>query len=221
MAARNAALERRIGYRFRDPALLAQALTHRSFGSPHNERLEFLGDAVLGCVIASELYVRFASLPEGELHERRIALVRQSALADIAKALGLSEFLQVGVGEEAKRLPSVLADSLEALYGAVLLDGGYEEAKKVVTRTFGEELDRIAAAKPLKNAKSRLQEHLHARGLPPPKYGLLSTRGRAHQPVIEIECVVEPLGLRMSASGGSRQSAEQQAAANLLKLLEG
>ena len=221
MAARNAALERRIGYRFRDPTLLAQALTHRSFGSPHNERLEFLGDAVLGCVIASELYARFAALTEGGLHERRMAMVRQSSLAAIAESVELSEFLQVGVGEEAKRLPSVLADTLEALYGAVLVDGGYEEAHKVVMRTFGDQFDRIASAKALKNAKSRLQEMLHARGLQPPRYALLATKGRPHQPIIEIECVVESLDLRVRASSGSRQSAEQQAAANLLKLLEG
>jgi ribonuclease-3 len=219
-AARHTALERRIGYRFRDPGLLAQALTHRSFGSPHNERLEFLGDAVLGCVVASELYTRFAALPEGELHERRMALVRQSALAAIAQALGLSEFLQVGVGEETKRLPSVLADSLEAVYGAVLVDGGYEAARAAILRTFSEPLERIASGKPPKNAKSRLQEKLHARGLPPPKYELVGTTGRAHQPVFEVECVVERLGLRARASGSSRRSAEQQAAAGLLGQLE-
>ncbi|MEW6689628.1 MAG: ribonuclease III [Pseudomonadota bacterium] len=220
MQARSTALERRLGYRFRDPALLEQALTHRSFGSPHNERLEFLGDAVLGCVIASELYTRFAALPEGELHERRMALVRQTTLAAVARSLELSDFVRVGVGEETRRLPSVLADGLEAVYGAVLLDGGYEAARKAILRTFGDELERLAAAEPPKNAKSRLQEKLHARGLPPPRYQVLATTGRAHQPVFEVECAVERLGLRARASGGSRRAAEQQAAAELLAQLE-
>lgn len=218
--ARHAILERRIGHRFRDPALLVQALTHRSFGSPHNERLEFLGDAVLGCVIAAELYARFASLPEGELHQMRIGLIRQSALAGIARSIGLFEFLEVGVGEATKRLPSVLADSLEAVFGAVFLDGGYEAAREAILRTFGDVLEHVDSSGDAKNAKSGLQEKLHARNLAPPEYGLLSTKGPSHQPVFEVECVVARLGLRATGSGSSRRSAEQQAAANLLKQLE-
>ena len=219
--ARHALLERRIGYRFRDPALLALALTHRSFGSPHNERLEFLGDAVLGCVVAAELYTRFPSLPEGDLHQMRTGLVRQSALAGIARSIGLFEFLQVGVGEATKRLPSVLADSLEAVFGAVLLDGGYEAARKAILRSYGEVLERAEAGKDAKNAKSRLQERLHARNLALPAYTLMSTTGPSHQPVFEVECVVARLGLRATGSGSSRRSAEQQAAARVLKQLEG
>lgn len=220
MVARHPALERRLGYRFKFPALLAQALTHRSFGSPHNERLEFLGDAVLGCVIASELYTRFPSVPEGELHQMRTSLVRQSALAAIARSIGLFDFLEVGVGRETKNLPSVLANSLEAVFGAVFLDGGYESARKAIQRTFGDALERAHSSKDVKNPKSSLQERLHARNLPLPEYRLTATRGPSHQPVFDVECLVAGLNLRATGSGSSLRQAEQQAAANLLKQLD-
>ncbi len=218
--ARHLALERRIGHRFHDPALLALALTHRSFGSPHNERLEFLGDAVLGCVIAAELYARFPNLPEGALHQMRIGLVRESALAGIARSIELFEFLQVGVGEATKNLPSVLADSLEAVFGSVFLDGGYEAARKAIRRTFGDALQSADWSESAKNPKSRLQEKLHARNLAPPEYHLVATKGPSHRPVFEVECVAAGLDLRAIGSGSSRRRAEQQAAGNLLKQLE-
>ena len=217
---RHPELERRIGHRFKDPALLAQALTHRSFGSPHNERLEFLGDGVVDCVIAEELYARFPGLAEGELSRLRASLVRETALAAVARSIGLSGFLRLGEGEVASggaERSSILADALEAAYGAVFLDGGYEAAREVVRRTFGEALEHLDPREPAKDAKTSLQELLQGRRMKLPEYSVISTAGAAHQQVFEVECVAAGLGLRATGSGSSRRLAEQQAAANLLK----
>jgi ribonuclease-3 len=222
--ARHPVLERRIGHRFNDPALLAQALTHRSFGSPHNERLEFLGDGVIGCVIAEELYSRFPDIAEGELSRLRASLVREAALATVARALGLSGFLRLGEGEVASGggdRPSILADVLEAVYGAVFLDGGYEAVRATVQRTFGEALAALDPRQPAKDDKTRLQELLQARRQKLPEYRVVSTAGAAHKQVFEVECVAAGLDLRATGSGSSRRRAEQQAAGRLLKLLEG
>ena len=222
--ARHPVLERRIGHRFNDPALLAQALTHRSFGSPHNERLEFLGDGVIGCVIAEELYSRFPDIAEGELSRLRASLVREAALATVARALGLSGFLRLGEGEVASGggdRPSILADALEAVYGAVFLDGGYEAVRGSVRRTFGEALEALDPRQPAKDDKTRLQELLQARRQKLPEYRVVATAGAAHKQVFEVECVAAGLGLRATGSGSSRRRAEQQAAGRLLKLLEG
>ncbi len=220
---RHPLLERRIGHRFRSAALIEQALTHRSFGSPHNERLEFLGDGVLGCVIAEELCARFPSLPEGELTRLRAGLVREAALAGVARSIGLSEFLRLGEGELASggaARSSILADSLEALYGAVFLDAGYEAARGTVRRTFGDALERLDALAPAKDAKTRLQELLQGRRHRLPQYRVVATRGAAHKQTFEVECVAEGLGLRATGSGKSRRDAEQAAAEKLLGLLE-
>ena len=222
--ARHPVLERRIGHRFNDPALLTQALTHRSFGSPHNERLEFLGDGVIGCVIAEELYLRFPDIAEGELSRLRASLVREAALAAVARALGLSGFLRLGEGELASGggdRPSILADALEAVYGAVFLDGGYEAVRATVRRTFGEALAALDPRQPAKDDKTRLQELLQARRQKLPEYRVVSTAGAAHKQVFEVECVAAGLDLRATGSGSSRRRAEQQAAGRLLKLLEG
>jgi len=216
-------LERRLGHRFADAALLEQALTHRSFGSPHNERLEFLGDGVIGCVIAEELYARFPDLAEGELSRLRASLVREAALATVARALGLAGFLRLGEGEVASGggdRPSILADALEAVYGAVFVDAGYATACNVIRRTFGERLAGVQARAPAKDPKTRLQEYLQGRRLELPQYQVVATRGAAHQQTFEIECVVPELGLAAKGSGASRRAAEQQAAAALLALLE-
>jgi len=221
--ARHPVLERRIGHRFQDSALLSQALTHRSFGSPHNERLEFLGDGVIGCVIAEELYARFPDLAEGELSRLRASLVREAALATVARALGLAGFLRLGEGEVASGggdRPSILADALEAVYGAVFLDGGYEAARGSVRRTFGEALEALDPRQPAKDDKTRLQELLQARRQKLPEYRVVATAGAAHKQVFEVECVAAGLGLRATGSGSSRRRAEQQAAGQLLKLLE-
>jgi ribonuclease-3 len=218
--ARHPALERRIGHRFKDPALLAQALTHRSYGSPHNERLEFLGDGVVGCVIAEELYARFPGIAEGELSRLRASVVREAALAAIARTLGLSEFLRLGEGELASGgadRQSILADALEAAYGAVLLDGGYEAARETVRRTFAGVLDRLDPRQPPKDAKTSLQELLQGRRKKLPEYRVIATAGAAHKQVFEVECVASDLGLRATGSGSSRRLAEQLAAENLLK----
>ena len=222
--ARHPVLERRIGHRFQDSALLSQALTHRSFGSPHNERLEFLGDGVIGCVIAEELYARFPDLAEGELSRLRASLVREAALATVARALGLAGFLRLGEGEVASGggdRPSILADALEAVYGAVFLDGGYEAVRGSVRRTFGEALEALDPRQPAKDDKTRLQELLQARRQKLPEYRVVATAGAAHKQVFEVECVAAGLGLRATGSGSSRRRAEQQAAGQLLKLLEG
>jgi len=219
-AARRGSLEERLGHRFRDPGLLEQALTHRSFGSPHNERLEFLGDGVLGCVIAEELYGRFSGAAEGELSRLRASLVREAALADVARSIGLSAFLRLGEGELASGgadRPSILADALEAALGAIFLDGGYDSVRASVRRTFGEALARIDAGESAKDAKTRLQELLQARREKLPAYRVVSTAGAAHKQVFEVECLAEGLNLRATGSGTSRRNAEQQAAANLLK----
>ena len=222
--ARHPALERRIGHRFTDPSLLAQALTHRSFGSPHNERLEFLGDGVVGCVVAEEVYARFPGLAEGELSRLRASLVREEALAAVARSIGLSEFLRLGEGEVSSGgadRPSILADALEATYGAVFLDGGYEAVRAAVRRTFGKSLEELDPHQPAKDAKTSLQELLQGRRQKLPEYRVTATNGAAHRQVFEVECVAPDLGLRATGSGSSRRLAEQQAAANLLKQIGG
>lgn len=222
MAARHPAIERRIGHRFKDPALLAQALTHRSYGSPHNERLEFLGDGVLGCVIAQELFARHPALSEGDLSQMRASLVRKESLAALARDLGLGECLRLGEGESASggsARPSILADTLEAVYGAVFLDAGYESARDVVRSNFGAALDALDPRGPVKDAKTRLQELLQGRGQGLPSYQVVATQGAAHQQIFEVECVVERLGLRATGRGEARRAAEQLAAEALLRQL--
>ena len=218
--ARHPVLERRIGHRFKTPSLLAQALTHRSFGSPHNERLEFLGDGVIGCVVAEELYSRFPDIAEGELSRLRASLVREAALASVARAIGLSGFLRLGEGEISSGgadRPSILADALEATYGAIFLDGGYEAVRAAVRLTFGEALEKLDPREPAKDAKTSLQELLQGRRQKLPEYRVIATNGAAHKQVFEVECVAAGLGLRATGSGSSRRVAEQQAAENLLK----
>ncbi len=217
--ARHPALERRIGHRFKDPALLTQALTHRSFGSPHNERLEFLGDGVIACVIAEELYARFPGIPEGKLHLLKTGLVRETALAQVARGLKLSGFLRLGAGESSSGgadRSSILADAMEAVYGAVFLDGGYQSAQGAVRRTFGELLEKLDPKQSVKDAKTRLQELLQGRGKNLPEYRVVSTAGISPRQVFEVECAAAGLGLRATGSGSSRRLAEQQAAAKLL-----
>jgi len=220
------ALERALGHRFRNAALLEQALTHRSFGSPHNERLEFLGDGVLGCVIAEELYARFPQRSEGELSRLRANLVREAALAGVARALGLSGFLRLGEGELASGgadRASILADALEALFGAVFLDGGYERARASVLEAYEGPLGRLDPGEPSKDPKTRLQELLQGRRQRLPQYRVVGTRGAAHRQTFEVECIVEAAGAgegrRATGSGSSRRIAEQQAAEHMLRLL--
>ena len=222
--ARTAPLEERLGHRFQRAELLEQALTHRSFGIPNNERLEFLGDGVLDCVIRQELCARFPTLAEGELSRLRASLVRQAALAATARAIGLAEFLCLGEGEAASGgadRPSILADALEALFGAIFLDGGYEAARQALLRSFAPALEGLEARQPSKDPKTRLQELLQARRQTLPEYRVIATAGAAHKQVFEVECVAAGLGLRGTGSGSSRRLAEQEAAGVVLKRLEG
>jgi ribonuclease-3 len=212
-------LELRIGHRFADRALLEQALTHRSSGSPHNERLEFLGDGVLDCAVAEDLFRRHPQLDEGTLTRVRASLVRQATLAAVAREIGLAGFLRVGGGSAASgdaTRDSVLADALEALYGAVFLDGGYAAAQGVIQRTYGDRLQAAGASGPDKDAKTRLQETLQARRLGLPVYRLLATQGAAHARRFEVECSAADLGVAATGAGNSRRAAEQEAAAALL-----
>jgi ribonuclease III len=208
-------LEAALGHDFGRPELLRQALTHRSFGSPHNERLEFLGDAVLNCTIAGYLYQHFADLKEGELSRLRASLVRQETLADIARSLHLGDFLQLGEGElksgGAKR-PSILADALEAIIGAIYIDAGFEAARAVIEFLYKPAMARIDPNDAGKDPKTALQEILQGRHLPLPRYGLLVTRGEAHLQEFEVECVIPDLDIRSVGTGNSRRIAEQQAA---------
>ena len=219
---RHAVLEKRLGYRFGSAGLLDQALTHRSFGVPNNERLEFLGDGVLGCAVAQELYARFPRLPEGQLTRLRASLVREEALADVARALGLAEAVRLGEGElaaGAEPRSSILADALEALFGAVFLDGGYEAARQAIVRALGTRIERLDAEHPAKDPKTRLQETLQAGRRRLPEYRVVSVRGAAHSQSFDVECVIPDLGLRATGSGSTRQRAEQQAAQGILDQL--
>lgn len=217
---RLADFETRIGYRFRDATLLEQALTHRSYGSQHNERLEFLGDSVLGCIMAEALYARFPALSEGELTRMRAALVREEALSDAASDLGAAAAIRLGEGERARGTEirqSILADALEAVFGAIFVDGGYAAAREVILAVYASRLERIEPQGPRKDPKTRLQEFLQGQQKSRPEYRVVQVRGAAHSQTFDVECVVADLGARATGSGTSRQRAEQQAAAALLE----
>ncbi|HEX8986996.1 MAG TPA: ribonuclease III [Rhodocyclaceae bacterium] len=210
-----ARLEAALGYSFSNTDLLQQALTHRSFGSPHNERLEFLGDAVLDCVIAAALYRRFAALNEGELSRQRANLVRKESLAHIADRLKLGDYLRLGEGELKSggfRRPSILADALEAVLGAIYLDTGFDGVEVVVERLYQPLLDELDPRDPGKDPKTALQEALQGRKLPLPQYLLVATRGEAHAQEFDVECTLPSLGIRVRGQGSSRRGAEQAAA---------
>jgi ribonuclease-3 len=211
----------RIGYRFTDSDLLRRALTHRSHGASHNERLEFLGDSVVNCVVALELYARFPRLTEGELSRLRANIVNQGSLAAAAQRLGFGEHLRLGEGElrsGGARRPSMLADVVEAVAGAVLLDGGYESARAVVRAMLGDVLDTIDPATSGKDPKTLLQEFLQARKRPLPQYAVVATRGEAHEQQFEVECVIAEMGIRSLGEGASRRAAEQEAARQAYEL---
>jgi ribonuclease III len=212
-------LRERLGYDCRQPALMEEALTHRSAGGRNNERLEFLGDGVLNCVVADLLYREFPMADEGELSRLRAGVVREESLAAVAGSLALGDYLTLGPGELRSggfRRQSILADALEALFGAIYLDGGFAAVREVIERLM---LPRIAAlpdAADLKDPKTRLQEHLQARGLALPLYALESAQGEAHNQVFTASCEVSSLGLLANGQGQSRRRAEQEAAQRIL-----
>lgn len=215
--------ERTIGYAFLNRNLLQQALTHRSYGATHNERLEFLGDSILNCIIAQALYERFLDVREGDLSRLRANLVRQETLAEIAQGIGLGEQLRLGEGELKSggfRRPSILADGLEALFGAVFIDGGFEQARETVLRLFEPHLSSLDPRRSGKDAKTSLQEFLQGRRLALPQYQLLNTRGEAHAQEFEVECHIPELGISTTGRGPSRRAAEQEAARRAIELTD-
>ena len=216
-------LERAIGHTFSDLSLLQTALTHRSHSSPHNERLEFLGDSILNGVIARQLFDRFPDVPEGDLSRLRANLVRQDSLHQLALSLSLGKFLRLGEGElksGGSQRPSILADALEALFGAIWLDAGYDVASGVIVRLYVGLLTAIVPGQPIKDAKTRLQELLQGKRLPLPKYSLIGTEGEAHAQQFKIACEIDSLRMRTEGSGGSRRAAEQMAAECALERMQ-
>ena len=218
-----AALERALGHRFADPALAATALTHRSFGAPNNERLEFLGDSLLNCSVATLLYERYPKLPEGDLSRLRAQLVNQASLFEAAQRLGLGDCLRLGEGELKSggfRRPSILADALEALLGAIFLDAGFEAVRAAVARLMEPALAAADRMPVHKDPKTALQEHLQARKLPLPRYAVVAVDGEAHDQGFTVECRVDELSFVGTGKGGSRRAAEQAAAAEVVALIE-
>lgn len=210
-----AGLVRLIGHDFKTETLLSQALTHRSFSAFNNERLEFLGDSVLNCVIATLLYERFQNLPEGDLSRLRAHLVREATLSGIASMLGLGDHMRLGEGELKSggwRRPSILADAMEAIIGAVFIDAGFEVAQGVVTHLYAPLLENLDPRSIGKDPKTLLQEYLQGRKLALPEYLLIATEGEAHCQIFRVECRISALNIRAQGEGGSRRIAEQQAA---------
>jgi ribonuclease III len=215
-------IERSFGYVFRQPELCHTALTHRSAGAAHNERLEFLGDSILNCSVARLLFAAHPEADEGVLSRLRATLVSGETLAQIAQALGLGEHLRLGTGELKSggfRRASILADALEAILGAIFLDSGFEAAAAVIERLMAARMSALPAADMLKDPKTRLQEALQGRGLALPVYTLTAVAGDAHAQSFTVTCEVPVFGVAAVGEGGSRRRAEQLAATKLLELL--
>ncbi len=203
--------------------MLQRALTHRSWGAEHNERLEFLGDAVLSLAVSSLLFERFSGSDEGDLTRVRAHLVREDSLHRVALGLGLPSAMRLSEGElrgGGAQRPSILADAVEAIIGAVFVEGGFEPARALVERLFGEVIQATDAESWTKDAKTELQEWLQARRIAVPAYRITATRGQAHAQTFEFECAVPALGLAEQGEGRSRRTAEQDAARRLLDLLK-
>jgi ribonuclease III len=208
-------LERLIGHDFSNKALLTQALTHRSFGSTNNERLEFLGDGVLNFIVASQLYLKFPKLDEGDLSRLRAHLVKEPTLGEIALTLNIGDALKLGEGELKSggwRRPSVLADALEAMIGAVFLDAGFSAAEGVVIKLFTPLIEKIDPKAIGKDPKSLLQEYLQSKKIDVPTYEVLAIEGEAHCQTFRVECRVAKFNIVTQGEGSSRRAAEQQAA---------
>jgi len=209
-------LVRVIGHDFNQPSLLVQALTHRSHAGPNNERLEFLGDGILNLVVAHQLYQRFPKLDEGDLSRLRAQLVKEATLADLAKKLAIGDALRLGEGELKSggwRRPSVLADALEAIIGALFLDGGFVAAETFVARLYAQLLDDINPKAIGKDPKSLLQEYLQSKKHALPEYEVLEITGEAHEQYFKVVCKIPAFDILTHGEGASRRIAEQQAAA--------
>jgi ribonuclease III len=215
-------LEAALGYVFREPRLLREALTHRSFGTPHNERLEFIGDGVLNCTIALALYERFTELPEGQLSRMRANLVSQPALHSLAQRLDISTYIRIGEGEEksgGRERASMLADTLEALFGAIMLDSGFEAARTTINRLYSQRISQVNPNEGGKDAKTRLQEFMQSKRLSLPTYTVERVDGEAHAQLFTVRCNVELENQQASGRGPSRRAAEQMAAGAVLNKL--
>lgn len=216
------AVSGRIGHAFRDPELLRRALTHRSYGTDHYERLEYLGDSIVNCIIALELYEKFPELSEGELSRLRANLVNQQALLGVAQNLAIGDCLRLGEGElksGGAQRPSILADTVEALIGAVMLDGGFAAAQSVVRRLFAANLASVNPKASGKDAKTMLQEFTQGLGMALPVYTLLNTQGHAHAQIFHVQCAIDALDILTEGQGSSRRAAEQDAAGKACALV--
>ncbi len=217
------ALQQKLQHRFQEPRLLARALTHRSFSAEHNERLEFLGDSVLNLAVAALLFQRLKDLPEGDLSRVRANLVKQDTLHKLAVELGLAGMLRLGEGEARSgghRRPSILADALEAVIGAVYVDAGYATAEQLVHRLFARVEINPGMSAAARDPKTELQEVLQGRRMKLPVYRVVGTLGAAHRQTFDVECEVPELGLVERGIGASRRAGEQAAAAAMLMVLK-
>lgn len=216
-------LKQSLAYKFADESLLRQALTHRSAAGPNNERLEFLGDAVLDLVVTKLLFEETGDTSEGQLSRLRANLVKDTTLAEIATELGLGDHLVLGPGEKKSgghHRSSILADALEAIFAAVYLDAGLTVASEVINRAYGDRFRQLPEAEDLRDPKSRLQEFLQSRQLALPRYELQRTSGKAHRQTFEVSCRVPELDAMTTGTGASRRDAEQQAALAMLEKIE-
>jgi len=217
-------LETALGYRFSDKKFRNTALTHRSYSHPHYERLEFLGDSVLGLAVSALLYRRFPELPEGDLSRLRAHLVKEDTLHRIALSLDLGDCIYLGEGEQksgGKGRASILADALEAIFAAIYLESGFEAAAEVIEKLFAPLIASIVPGQSLKDPKTRLQEWLQGQRLPLPTYTLLNTSGAAHAQLFHVACAIDaPYSLKSEGQGKSRRLAEQEAARAALLLLK-
>ena len=219
---RQASLSRIIHYTFNDPSFMTMALTHRSFSSQHNERLEFLGDSVLSFLIANELYKRFPRIDEGDLSRLRAQLVKESSLSTIATSIGLGDFIRLGEGELKSagwRRPSILADTFESIIGAIYLDGGIKPTHEFVLRFFETQLNEIDPKLIQKDPKTLLQELLQSKKSDLPIYTVVSIEGEAHSQTFTIECQIKKSNIKTQGVGNSRRVAEQEAASRAYQLM--
>ncbi len=216
-------LTSKLKYEFDKPELLLSALTHRSVGARNNERLEFLGDSILNFVVAAEIYRLRPNYDEGRLTRLRANLVRGETLAEIARDIELGDLLKLGSGELKSggyKRASILADALEAVIGAVYLDGGFDSAKSTIHHLYADRFNSLPCSEPVKDPKTILQELLQGRGFELPEYRLLQTLGEAHDRTFVVGCDIEPLGIKVKAKGASRRKAEQCAAADILTQID-
>ncbi|MBV2121981.1 MAG: ribonuclease III [Candidatus Thiodiazotropha taylori] len=210
---------RDLGYTFNQQELIEQALTHRSAGGKNNERLEYLGDSILGFVIADALFSHFSNASEGQLSRLRSALVKRDTLAQVAREFNLGDYLKLGQGElrsGGQSRDSILADSFEAVLAAVYLDGGYEATRSVILKIFSPRLIALSPESQQKDPKTQLQEHLQAKKVSLPSYTILDVSGDPHAQHFKVECVVEDLQKKSQGEGHSRRKAEQDAASKML-----